>query len=356
MSQKKVKMQALNEKEWRQFRLGDIADVYSGCDIYDADRVKGDTPYITSGSLNNGIGYFVGNNNNSKSANAISVNRNGSIGLAFYHRYPALYSNDCRRVSLKFQASPGAQLFIAQAISLQKGAFSYSRKLGTHRLLNLKVNLPTNEAGQPDLSYMESYIENGLFKKVRAYEQFLAKKLENVVYKSIQPLNECTWDYFKVDEIFSVSRPSPRSIKQYQNGDTPFVASGSVNNGILGFCTAKEEDHLDKANCITVSPVDGSAFYQPFDFLGRGGAGSSIMILRSHDVDSFSGQFIARMIRQACSKYSYGHMGNTNSIKHETVKLPAVQKHMPDFEFMEQYSINMMLKKYRQYSSFPKMD
>lgn len=58
-----VEIPALNEKEWRAFHLEEIGTVTSGRDIYAAERVKGNTPYITSGGTNNGVGYFVGNIN-----------------------------------------------------------------------------------------------------------------------------------------------------------------------------------------------------------------------------------------------------------------------------------------------------
>lgn len=50
---------------------------------------------------------------------------------------------------------------------------------------------------------------------------------------------------------------------------------------------------MDKGNCITVSPVDGSAFYQETDFLGRGGAGSSILMLYNADINKYSGLFLS---------------------------------------------------------------
>lgn len=51
------------------------------------ERVEGDIPYITSGSQNNGIGYFVSNKNDTFDKDYIAFNRNGAVGLAFYHPY-----------------------------------------------------------------------------------------------------------------------------------------------------------------------------------------------------------------------------------------------------------------------------
>lgn len=150
-------------------------------------------------------------------------------------------------------------------------------------------------------------------------------------------LNQENWKLFHIDELFNVKRPTPRSKDNYQAGSVPFVASGAVNNGVIKCCMPQASENIDKANCITVSPVDGSAFYQPYDFLGRGGAGSSVLMLYSADNEKSSGQFVAKMISKACVKYSYGHMGNQNSLKREAVQLPVTDTGKPDYEYMEQY-------------------
>lgn len=160
-------------KQWRVFELGTIAQIKSGRDIYAQERMAGDTPYITSTASNNGIGYFVGNDNTSRTKNAISVNRNGAVGEAFYHPYEALYGNDCRQINPTSSIGWASKMFLAFCISQQKKAFSYSRKLGTARLKKLKIMLPVNDQGQPDYAYMEQYTKNMMYKKYQQYLEFL---------------------------------------------------------------------------------------------------------------------------------------------------------------------------------------
>jgi hypothetical protein len=150
-------------------------------------------------------------------------------------------------------------------------------------------------------------------------------------------LQDRKWHEFQIQTIFIVSKPIARSKDEYLNGDTPFVASGSMNNGVVKFCKPRRDEAIDRAGCITVSPVDGSAFYQPIDFLGRGGAGSSILMLRSNLMNNYNGRFIARMVSQTCSKYTYGHMGNIKSIERERIMLPINSCGKPDWQFMEEY-------------------
>ena len=121
-------------------------------------------------------------------------------------------------------------------------------------------------------------------------------------------------------------------------------------------CKPHEDEKLDDAGCITVSPVDGSAFWQPFSFLGRGGAGSSILMLYANNLNLYIGQFIAKMISNTCAcKYTYGHMGNKDGIKRERIMLPVDDNDEPDYEFMEECGRKMMAKKYVQYLNYIKL-
>lgn len=165
--------------------------------------------------------------------------------------------------------------------------------------------------------------------------------------------DQVNWGCFHLGELYSVSRPQARNKDDYNPGDVPFVASGSINNGIMKYCKPREDEILDAGGCITVSPVDGSAFYQPINFLGRGGAGSSILILRRKGEKQGTGIFIARAIRQTCSKYTYGHMGNKESIIREQIQLPVNVSGEPDYHYMAKYvelQRMIMLEKYRAYA------
>lgn len=168
----------------------------------------------------------------------------------------------------------------------------------------------------------------------------------------MKSLDEKTWNQFRIGELFEVSRPVARNKDDYQLGDIPFVASGSMNNGVMKLCRPMVDEKLDKANCITVSPVDGSSFFQPVNFLGRGGAGSSILILRNEQLCFNWGQFATRAIQQTCSKYTYGHMGNKDSIQRERIMLPVNDSGNPDYEYMAEYirqKREVMLEKYCAY-------
>lgn len=157
-------------------------------------------------------------------------------------------------------------------------------------------------------------------------------------------INTSDWKNFVVGKLFEISRPVARSQAKYSEGSVPFVASGNYNNGIVKWCTPNKTETLDSGNCITVSPLDGSAFYQKNDFLGRGGAGSAILILRNINLTELSGLFIASVIRNALTKYSYSDQLNSQTIADEIIPLPVDALGMPDFTYMESYMENLIIE------------
>ena len=73
-------------------------------------------------------------------------------------------------------------------------------------------------------------------------------------------LNSKDWRAFVIGDLFDVKRPTGRKEDDYDNGEIPFIASGSINNGVTKFCIPKNGETLDKGHCLSISPVDGSSY------------------------------------------------------------------------------------------------
>lgn len=153
------------------------------------------------------------------------------------------------------------------------------------------------------------------------------------------------WRIFKVSDVFgNPTRPKARSIKQYELGDIPFVASGNFNNGIELYVEPKVDEQLDKGGCISISPVGGFAFFQETDFLGRGGAGSSILLLYHKNLNRFNALFLCSILSKSCEKYGYGDMCSAEKLKSELLLLPADSLGQPDWAYMENYIKQVIAK------------
>lgn len=341
-----------DEKDWKPFQIKAIADVHSGHDIYAQERIDGVTPLITAVGTNNGIGYFVGNENDSRAEKSISVVRNGaSVGKAFYHKYSALFGNDCRRMKLKYSDSELINLFVAQAIGMQNKAFSYSRKLGTERLMNLNIMLPVTDSGEPDYEYMAEYVQEcrkAMLVKYRTYVEARISELGD--YVEIPALKEKRWDAVRLVDIFdTVSRGKRLKKADHVEGDTPYVSSTAFNNGNDGTC-GNDTDVRVFENCLTLanSGSVGSCFYHPYRFV----ASDHVTALRRTGLSANTYLALSALISRLGEKYNFNREINDIRISRERIMIPVTDSGEPDYKYMEQYAKNMMLRKYKQYLDF----
>lgn len=336
----------LNDREWKAFFISDICDIESGRDIYDAERVEGDIPYITSTAANNGIKYYVSNTNETLEENAISVNRNGSVGYSFYHKYKALYSNDCRKLKLKQCRNEFVALFITNQITQQKDKYNYGYKMGTGRLKRQRIMLPITDDGQPDYAFMEQYIREREDKLKQKYRDFVNAELETPPI----PLAEKTWGVFYLKDLFDIIQRGKRLVRDHQQAGTmPYVSSTAMNNGIDGFIST-ERTTREFSNCLTIanSGSVGSSFYQPSKFI----ASDHITHLKNDSYTMYVYLFIATMTKRMSEKYNFNREINDYRISKEKILLPTTDGASPDYEYMEQYIKAVMLGKYKKYLEY----
>ncbi|MEO5288021.1 restriction endonuclease subunit S [Limosilactobacillus allomucosae] len=346
-------MKKLVEKEWNNYNVSEIfSKIQRGKRLKKADQFPGAVPYVSSTANNNGVdGYIEAVHGTRIFSDCISLANSGSVGTAFYEPFKFVASDHVTSLRRK-NTSKESYLFLSAMVEKQGVNFNFNREINDSRIKKMQLMLPVDDSGKPDYDYMEQYASEMRGGMLMRYRTYVARQLAQLEYKQIATLDKKEWKEFRLGKLFEISRPKARNKDHYEMGDIPFVASGATNNGVMKCCKPHMDEQLDAGNCITVSPVDGSSFYQPIDFLGRGGAGSSILMLRNNNLNLFRGEFMARMVQQTCSKYSYGHMGNKDSIKHERIMLPVNATGEPDYEYMEQYAKNMMLKKYRQYLEY----
>ena len=139
------------------------------------------------------------------------------------------------------------------------------------------------------------------------------------------------WGEFKIKDLFEIKSPKARTQNKYNEGLVPYVSSGAFNNGICGYLEPKDEKDIDKGNCITVSPLDGTSFYQEKDFLGRGGSGASILKLYNTHLSKYNALFICSVIRRIADRFGYSDLLNGDNLKNLSIKLPIHKIYAPDF-------------------------
>lgn len=324
----------LDSRNWEAFFIEDVAEIISGRDIYEKERLDGLVPYITATANNNGIGYFVANNNETLESGCLSVNRNGSVGYCFYHPYKALFGNDTRKLRPK-KNNRYIALFISMCITKQREKYGYGYKMGTGRLKRQRILLPVDTNNNPDWAFMEAYMKQ---KEQQILKPIIYKLCKQLIINGILgggKLLCSNWKAFCFTEVFTEIQRGKRLKKaDHRDGQTPYVSSTSLNNGVDGFigndgCVRKFDDCLTLANSGSV----GCAFYHQYTFV----ASDHVTKLKRDGLDKYAYLFMIPIINRLSEKYSFNREINDERIKREKLLLPATDKGEIDFAFMSAF-------------------
>lgn len=191
----------------------------------------------------------------------------------------------------------------------------------------------------------------------------MIQPLKLILRKVVGVMINCNdWIEFELFRLFTIKSPASRSMKTYTEGTVPYVSSGGVNNGVVSYLEPKENEELEKGNCITVSPLEGTpAFYQEIDFLGRGGAGSAISMLYNDNLTKYNALFICTVVKICAAKFDYSDAFTSDNLKTLKMPLPAQKNtdgtlyveeekkycdegYVPDWEFMSNYMMSIEKK------------
>ena len=297
--------EVLNDVDWKEIFIEEVAEIYSGKDIYERERTIGNTPYITATANNNGIGYFVENENKTMESECISVNRNGSVGYAFYHCYEALYGNDTRKLK-PFIKNKYTALFITHAITSQKDKYGYGYKMGTGRLKRQKIMLPVSD-GEVNYKYMENFIKNIEQKQIKNILKYLDEYI--YIYIMYNHFDKVEWKEFFLDEICNINSGVRLTKANMNEGKMPFIGATDSNNGITNFVSNTNKS-LDK-NVLGVN-YNGSVvenFYHPYECIFSDDV-KRVSFKDEQGQNKYCYLFLKQMILQQKEKYRYAYKFN----------------------------------------------
>lgn len=152
---------SLAEKQWSEYRMGDIFRFVKGRRLTKEDMIEGDTNYLGAIGENNGVRQHIQVEPGDISApNCITVNYNGSVGEAFYQSKPFWASDDVNILYADgWKMNKYNALFIVTVIKANRYRFSYGRKWTLEKMKDTVLKLPQADDGKPDFAYMEAYIK-----------------------------------------------------------------------------------------------------------------------------------------------------------------------------------------------------
>lgn len=167
----------------------------------------------------------------------------------------------------------------------------------------------------------------------------------------IPALDEKEWKPIFVSDMFEFVRGRENNMAMLEDGGIPLISAKANNNGLKGFVDSPKKVIVGR--CITLNNDGdggaGLAYYQPAN-----------MALDTHvtalmprfDMNRFAMLFIAECISGLHGFFGHGLSISNPRAKRIRIMLPVADSGEPDYEYMEQYSKNMILRKYRQYLTF----
>lgn len=328
---------SLDSRNWKEFFLEDIVSINGGKRLTKADMQLGNMPFIGASELNNGITAFTCSINESIDNNVLGVNYNGSVGFAFYHPYRAIFSDDVKRIKWKSSLHNNRYtlLFLASMIGQQKCKYAYGYKFNSQRMKRQKILLPIQSNNTIDWGFMEAYMKQ---KERQILKPTIERLCKRLIISDISGGGKslCSnWKAFYFTEVFTEIQRGKRLKKaDHEQGNTPYVSSTSLNNGIDGFVgndgsVRKFDDCLTLANSGSV----GCAFYHQYTFV----ASDHVTKLKRTGLDKYAYLFMIPIINRLSEKYSFNREINDERIKREKLLLPATDKGEIDFAFMSAF-------------------
>ncbi|WP_281513934.1 restriction endonuclease subunit S [Phocaeicola sartorii] len=327
----------LDNQIWKEFFLEDVVTINSGKRLTKADMKLGKMPFIGASEANNGITIFTSSKNESLDSNVLGVNYNGSVGFSFYHPYKALFSDDVKRVKWIDNSHNNRYtlLFLSSIIKQQKDKYAYGYKFNAQRMKRQKILLPVTQNDTLDWTFMEAYMKQKEQQILKPTIDKLCKLLiiNNITGKG--KLSHSQWKAFYFTEVFTEIQRGKRLKKaDHAEGESPYVSSTSLNNGVDGFI-GNESGVRIFSDCITVanSGSVGSAFFHRYAFV----ASDHVTQLKREGLDKYAYLFMLPLISRLSEKYSFNREINDERIKREKLLLPVDDNGEIDFTFMSSF-------------------
>ena len=150
----------IEELPTAKFKVGDFMEMTPGKRVTKNKQVKGDVPYVTALTTNNGIDNYI-SNPPFVTENIITIS---FIGDGFYHPYKLSFKDGTYGFKMKvgYMETQSNYLYLLTMIEKQtKKLGSYSNAVRGEQILDFEIELPVNpEVTEivPDWDAMERYI------------------------------------------------------------------------------------------------------------------------------------------------------------------------------------------------------
>ncbi len=342
----------LSDREWKEFRIGDLFEVTGSVTTKPQNLIEnGFIPRITCSATNNALDDFYQNKATEKGG-VLTVD-SATIGYVSYQSHDFIATDHVEKITNKDNSYISRFIGLFEKQCIDKATISkygYGYKFAQERIKNQKILLPVSENGEPDFDFMENYIHELEQEKLSEYKSYAQKLVSELCYQEIEPLENKKWKAFLLTDLFDTIQRGKRLTKENQkDGSIPYVSSSAQNNGVDNYISNTMGVRFFE-NCLSLanSGSVGSCFYEPFKFV----ASDHITHLKNLKNTKYSYLFTVTLLNRLSQKYNFNREINDKRISNEIIILPITSHGKPDYAYMEQYTKNLMLRKYCEYLDY----
>ncbi|EEW8280549.1 TPA: restriction endonuclease subunit S [Escherichia coli] len=144
------------------------------------------------------------------------------------------------------------------------------------------------------------------------------------------------WEEYTIERLFSIQTPKKKfnANKLTFNGNYPYVARGSNNNGIKGYID-EDELYLNPGNTISFGQDTATMFYQENAYFT--GDKIKIFSLRHGELNSRIAFFLISAMKKSFSTFSWGSSSfNENVLNKVKINIPTFNN-VPAYNYMVKY-------------------
>jgi len=344
---KKMNNMNLNERKWKIFKVEELFEIKGSKTTKVKDLIASKSedsvyPYVTTKGTNNGVdGFYY---HKTEKGNVITFD-SATKGYISYQPSDFSASDHVEIMEpIDFTLNKYTASFLITALRKSVGSkFSYGLKLSQKRMRRQSIVLPITIDNTPDWVFIERYIKEIIDNKDNKYEKYYTSLVENMKHTDIPLINDIQFKEFALIDIFTKIQRGKRLIKTNQiKGNIPYVSSTAFNNGIDNYIS-NENNVRRFSNCLTIanSGSVGSTFYHPYEFI----ASDHVTALINDDFNKYTYLFIATMINRLAEKYNFNREISDKRIEREKVMLPIDENGNLNHEYMEKFTINMIINK-----------
>ena len=183
--------------------------------------------------------------------------------------------------------------------------------------LPLKPSADLSNYDQTDIDW--DYMETVMSRVTARAKERLAN-LPQPTDKKKTPVDTSAWGEFVVGELFECEQTKAMNPKSdgLVKGDTPFITSTVVNNGIAEQYQDPDNLFTRPGKCITISAIGRLAFYQTTQFIPA----YKVYALRHPSMNRYNGLFICSLLNSYEAHYNYANIRSMKKLKAESIKLP----------------------------------